>query len=88
MENKYRKILQRAYRVISPEFDPNNWTDLEFQTVFINDVNYMLNLMVRKSKEIEDAKPKAPVWDGTPLVPDDAPKDFMKVVNVEDITNG
>lgn len=58
MENKYRKILQRAFKVISPDFDPTNWTDLEFQTVFINDVNFLLDHMVRRSKYIDEIKAK------------------------------
>jgi len=59
MENKYRKTLQRAFKTISPDFDPTTWTDMEFQTVFINDVNFLLEHMMRRSKYIEEIKAKS-----------------------------
>lgn len=58
MENKYRKILQRAFKVISPDFDPSSWSDQEFQSVFVNDVNFLIDHMVRRSKYIEEIKAK------------------------------
>ncbi len=61
MENKYRKILQRAFKVISPDFDPTHWSDQEFQTVFVSDVNFLLDHMVRRSKQMEDMKVKKDV---------------------------
>ena len=85
MENKYRKTLQRAFRVISPDFDPSAWSDQEFQNVFVNDVNFLLDHMIRRSKYIEEIKAKAPIWDGTPLVPQGANQDFMKVINIEKV---
>ena len=58
MENKYRKILQRAFKVISPDFDPSTWSDQEFQNVFVNDINFLLDHMMRRSKYIDEIKAK------------------------------
>lgn len=58
MENKHRKILQRAFKIISPDLDPTSWTDQEFQQVFINDVNFLLDHMTRRSKQLEEIKAK------------------------------
>jgi len=61
MENKYRKILQRAFKIISPDLDPSKWTDQEFQQVFISDVNFLLDHMTRRSKQLEELKAKISV---------------------------
>jgi|HubBroStandDraft_4_1064222.scaffolds.fasta_scaffold563222_1 hypothetical protein len=89
MENKYRKILQRAFKVISPDFDPTNWSDQEFQTVFVADVNFLLDHMVRRSKQMQDIKKNHGL---TPEILETAQnimalgKDFQHPI--EEITNG
>lgn len=83
MENKHRKVLQRAFKIISPDFDPTNWSDQEFQTVFVNDVNFLLDHMVRRSKQIQDMKPKEmPRIDN-----DNLTASFMSTIK-EEPTNG
>lgn len=61
MENKHRKLLARAFKIISPDLDSSGWTDQEFQQVFINDVNFLLDHMNRRSKQIEELKAKITV---------------------------
>jgi hypothetical protein len=58
MENKYRKTLARAYKIISPDLDSSKWNDQEFVSIFANDMNYQLDHMMKRSKYIEELNAK------------------------------
>lgn len=61
--------MQRAFKIISPDLDPSGWSDQEFQQVFINDVNFLLEHMTRRSKQIEELKAKTiPVPEDTQVI--------------------